>query len=108
MLDWSPFCSEPESSRLFRWERLLKEPTLDVPRSVAVCNEPECVGGKVIGRVTSGGCGFTVERPIAYAYSPPDGAAIGTRGEIDIFGEWIGFEVVREPVWDPEGSRIRS
>ena len=35
-------------------------------------------------------------------------AAIGTRGEVEVFGEWIGFEVVREPLYDPEDARIRS
>jgi len=81
---------------------------LDDPRSVALGNEPVRVGGRIVGRVTSGGYGFAVERSIAYAYLPPDQAAIGTRGEIDIFGQWIGFEVAREPLWDPEGARIRS
>ena len=31
------------------------------------------VGGAIVGRVTSGGYGFAVERSIAYAYLPPDG-----------------------------------
>jgi len=35
-------------------------------------------------------------------------AGIGTRGDIDVFGEWVGFEVVREPLYDPAGERIRS
>ena len=35
-------------------------------------------------------------------------AAIGTRGEVEVFGEWVGFEVAREPLWDPTGERIRS
>lgn len=81
---------------------------LDDSRSVALGNEPVRVDGRIVGRVTSGGYGFAVERSIAYAYLPPDLAAIGTRGEIDIFGQWIGFEVAREPLWDPEGARIRS
>ena len=81
---------------------------LDDPRSVALGNEPVRIDGRIVGRVTSAGYGFAVERSIAYAYLPPDGAAIGTRGEIDIFGEWVGFEVAREPLWDPDGSRIRS
>jgi glycine cleavage system aminomethyltransferase T/glycine/D-amino acid oxidase-like deaminating enzyme len=80
---------------------------LDDPRSVCLGNEPVRVGGEIAGRVTSGGYGFSVERSIAYAYLPPD-AGIGTRGEIDVFGEWVGFEVVREPLWDPEGERLRS
>ena len=81
---------------------------LDDPRSVALGNEPVRVGGSIVGRVTTGGYGFAVERSIAYAYLPPAEASVGTRGEIDIFGEWVGFEVVREPMWDPEGSRIKS
>ncbi len=80
---------------------------LDDPRSVALGNEPVRIGGDIVGRVTSGGYGFAVERSIAYAYLPPD-AAIGTRGEVEVFGEWIGFEVVREPLYDPAGARIRA
>jgi len=81
---------------------------LDDPRSVALGNEPVRVGGEIVGRVTSGGYGFAVERSIAYAFLPPGPAAIGTHGEIGVFGEWIGFEVAREPLWDPEGGRIRA
>jgi 4-methylaminobutanoate oxidase (formaldehyde-forming) len=80
---------------------------LDEPRSVCLGNEPVRVDGEIVGRVTSGGYGFAVERSIAYAYLPP-GAGIGTRGEIDVFGEWVGFEVTREPLWDPAGERVRS
>ncbi len=81
---------------------------LDDPRSVALGNEPIRVDGRIVGRVTSGGYGFAVERSIAYGYLPPGDAAIGTRGEVEIFGEWIGFEVAREPLWDPAGERIRG
>ena len=81
---------------------------LDDPQSVCLGNEPVRVGGQIIGRVTSGGYGFAVERSIAYAYLPPDGAAIGTHGEVEVFGEWVGFEVAREPLWDPKGERLRS
>ena len=81
---------------------------LDDPRSVCLGNEPVRVGGEIVGRVTSGGYGFAVERSIAYAYLPPDRAAIGTRGEVEVFGDWIGFEVAREPLYDPDGARIRA
>jgi glycine cleavage system T protein len=81
---------------------------LDDPRSVALGNEPVRVDGRIVGRVTSGGYGYAVERSIAYAYLPPDRAVIGSRGEVEVFGEWIGFEIAREPLWDPEGARIRA
>ena len=80
---------------------------LDDDRAVCLGNEPVRLGGAVVGRVTSGGLGYAVERSIAYAYLPPD-TAIGARGEVAIFGEWIGFEVAREPLYDPAGERLRS
>jgi len=81
---------------------------LDDPRSVALGNEPLRVDGRIVGRVTSGGYGFAVERSIAFGYLPPEQSAIGTRGEVEVFGTWVGFEVAREPLWDPEGARIRA
>jgi len=81
---------------------------LDDPHSICLGNEPVRVGGEIVGRVTSGGYGFAVERSIAFAYLPPDGAAIGTRGEVAVFGEWVGFEAAREPLWDPKGERLRA
>ncbi len=80
---------------------------LDDLGSVCLGNEPVRLDGQVVGRVTSGGYGFAVEQSIAYAYLPPT-AAIGTRGDVEVFGEWVGFEVMREPLWDPTGERIRS
>jgi 4-methylaminobutanoate oxidase (formaldehyde-forming) len=81
---------------------------LDDPLSVALGNEPVRVDGAIVGRVTSGGQGFAVGKSIAYAYLPPDHAALGTRGEVEVFGDWIGFEVAREPLFDPAGLRIRA
>jgi 4-methylaminobutanoate oxidase (formaldehyde-forming) len=80
---------------------------LDDPRSVCLGNEPVRIDDEVVGRVTSGGYGFAVDRSIAYAYLPAS-APIGTRGDVEVFGDWIGFEVVREPLWDPAGERIKS
>ncbi len=88
--------------------RRLRCLVLDEPRAVCLGNEPVRVDGRVIGRVTSGGYGFAVDRSIAYAYLPADRAAIGTRAAIDVFGAWIGATVTREPLWDPTGERIRA
>jgi len=77
------------------------------PRSVALGNEPVRVGGEIAGRVTSGGYGYSVRRSIAYAYLPAEHTAEGTEIAVEIFGEWVDGEVAREPLWDPEGSRVR-
>jgi len=81
---------------------------LDDPRSVTLGNEPVRVDGAIVGRVTSGGYGYAVQRSIAYAYLPPGLAGEGLRSEIDVFGEWVSAEVVREPLWDARGERIRA
>jgi 4-methylaminobutanoate oxidase (formaldehyde-forming) len=81
---------------------------LDDPRAVALGSEPVSVGGEIVGRVTSGGYGYTVERSIAYAYLPGSSVASGTRVEVEIFGEWIPGAVADEPLFDPKGERIRA
>ncbi len=80
---------------------------LDDPLSVALGNEPVRVEGDVLGRVTSGGYGYTVARSIAYAYLPGD-VAIGASVEVDIFGTWVRGEVTRGPLFDPKGERVRA
>ena len=88
--------------------RRLRCLVLDDPRAVCLGNEPVRLGDAVVGRVTSGGYGFAVERSIAFAYLPAERAAVGTRGEVELFGRWVGFEVVRDPLYDPDGARIRA
>jgi glycine cleavage system aminomethyltransferase T/glycine/D-amino acid oxidase-like deaminating enzyme len=87
--------------------RRLRAITLDDPRAVALGNEPVRVGGEIVGRVTSGGYGYTVERSIAYAYLP---AAVdeGSAVEVDVFGLWVSGAVASEPLFDPSGERIRG
>ncbi|HEX3360488.1 MAG TPA: FAD-dependent oxidoreductase [Solirubrobacterales bacterium] len=81
---------------------------LDDPRRVALGNEPVRVDSDVVGRVTSGGYGYTVERSIAYAYLPASLAVPGTPVAIEIFGRWVDGEIAAEPLFDQAGERIRS
>jgi 4-methylaminobutanoate oxidase (formaldehyde-forming) len=88
-------------------ERRLRCIVLEDPRAVALGNEPVSVDGRVCGRVTSGGYGYTVERSIAYAYLPV-AAGPGTTVELDLFGTTVPGEVVKEPLFDPKGERVRN
>jgi len=78
------------------------------PRAVALGSEPVRVDGRPVGRVTSGGYGYTVERSIAYAYLPAEHAWPGQPVDVEIFGDWIGGEVAAEPLFDPRGERVRA
>ena len=88
-------------------ERVLRCLTLTDSRAVALGSEPVRIGGDLVGRVTSGGYGYTVGRSIAYAYLPAAHSA-GTEVEVEIFGEWVAGEVAEEPLYDPKGERIRA
>jgi glycine cleavage system T protein len=75
---------------------------------VAGGNEPVRSKDDIVARVTTGGQGYTVARSIAYAYLPIELAEPGTELEVEVFGTWVPSEVVREPLWDPSGDRIRA
>jgi len=80
---------------------------LDDPRSVALGSEPVRVGGDVVGRVTSGGYGYSVGQSIAYAYVPAS-CTVDAAVEVDIFGTWVSGRIAKEPLYDPKGLRVRS
>jgi 4-methylaminobutanoate oxidase (formaldehyde-forming) len=87
--------------------RRLRAIVLADPAQVALGAEPVRVDGAIVGRVTSAGYGYTVGASIAYAYLPVD-AKPGTAVEIDLFGRWVPGEVVTEPLFDPQGTRVRG
>jgi glycine cleavage system aminomethyltransferase T/glycine/D-amino acid oxidase-like deaminating enzyme len=88
-------------------ERRLRCLVLGDPRSIALGSEPVRVSGSLVGRVTSGGYGYTVGSSIAYAYLPAE-HDVGTDVAVEIFGTWIEGEIAAEPLFDPAGERIRT
>jgi 4-methylaminobutanoate oxidase (formaldehyde-forming) len=87
--------------------RRLRALLLEDERAIAFGGEPVRAEGAPLGRVTSGGYGYTLGRSIAYAYVPSE-LAIGTRVEVEIFGRWVAATISKEPLYDPSGSRIRA
>jgi 4-methylaminobutanoate oxidase (formaldehyde-forming) len=75
---------------------------------VAPGGEPILHEGKTVGRVTSGGYGYTVGASIAYGYVPAAHAAAGTPLAVEVFGEVIAARVARDPRYDPKGEKIRA
>jgi glycine cleavage system aminomethyltransferase T/glycine/D-amino acid oxidase-like deaminating enzyme len=88
-------------------QRRLRCLTLADPRAVALGSEPVRVGDALVGRVTSGGYGYTVGASIAYAYLPAE-HEVGTAVAVEIFGEWVDGVVAPEPLYDPAGDKVRS
>jgi dimethylglycine dehydrogenase len=73
-------------------------------------DEPIWHEGKVVGWVTSGGYAHFVDKSLAQGYVPKELAGeLGPREfEIEIIGERRGATIVPEPLFDPEGKRMRA
>jgi glycine cleavage system T protein len=81
---------------------------LDEPKSVVLGSEPVRFEGRPLGRVTSGGFGYSIESSIAYAYLPAELVVPGIRVSVGIFGRDVGAEVRAEPLFDPGNQKVRA
>ena len=72
--------------------------TFDDIRRVPLGNEPIRVGGEIVGRVKSGGQGFTIGKAIGYAYLPIEHSQPATEIEVEFFGEWASGVVASTPL----------
>ncbi len=64
--------------------------------------------GAAVGYVTSGAYGHCVGTSLAAGYVPATLAREGARLEIDILGEMRAATVRLQPLYDPQGLRLRS
>jgi dimethylglycine oxidase len=87
--------------------RRLRCLTVDDGRSVVLGKEPVLREGEPVGYVTSAAFGYTIGKPIAYAYLPSS-VSEGDAVEIEYFGKQIPATVTAEPLVDPEMTRLRG
>ena len=80
---------------------------MDDGRSVVLGKEPVLHDGAVVGYVNSAAFGYSVGRPIAYAYLPSS-VGVGDAVEIEYFDQRIQATVTAEPLVDPEMKRLRG
>jgi dimethylglycine dehydrogenase len=64
--------------------------------------------GAAVGYVTSGAYGHCIDRSLAAGYVPSALAKDGARFEIDILGEMRAATVRLQPLYDPQGLRLRG
>ncbi|KAL2801671.1 hypothetical protein BJX63DRAFT_442003 [Aspergillus granulosus] len=85
--------------------RRLRCLTIDDGISMCMGKEPVFCNNKPVGYVTTAAFGFSVRRPVVYAWLPA-GVGEGVIVEIEYFGKRIRASVIAEPVFDPEGRRL--
>jgi glycine cleavage system aminomethyltransferase T/glycine/D-amino acid oxidase-like deaminating enzyme len=86
---------------------------LDDPADVVLGKEPVRAVGvgrddEVVGYVRSAAYGYSVGHDLVSVMLPVGLAVPGTALTIEWFGRRLAATVVKDPVWDPTGERIRS
>jgi glycine cleavage system aminomethyltransferase T len=81
---------------------------LDEPGDVVLGKEPVFAGDAVVGHVRSAAYGYSVGHDLTSVMLPVELTAPGTALEIEWFGHRLPATVVKDPVWDPTGERIRA
>ncbi|SDJ24513.1 GcvT family protein [Lutimaribacter saemankumensis] len=73
-----------------------------------VAYEPVWLDGEVVGFCTSGGYSHHLGKSIAYGFVPVDRIADDLEVEIEILGQMHKARRLVEPLFDPEGTRMRG
>ncbi|WP_455373143.1 GcvT family protein [Limibacillus halophilus] len=80
----------------------------DVTDADALGSNPIYKDGKLVGRATSGGYGFRIQKSLVLAMVDPALSEPGTSLEIDILGKIYPCTVLEESPYDPNNERLRA
>jgi dimethylglycine dehydrogenase len=80
----------------------------DITHSDARGNEPIYRDGKLVGRCTSGGFGWRVNKSLALGMVPPEMTGEGTQFEVEILGQRYPASIIAESPYDPGNKILRS
>ena len=80
---------------------------IDTPIEVTL-DEAVMKDGEAVGYITSGGYAHIVDKSMALAYVSAEYAAAGTNLGVEILGEVYDATVQSEPLYDPNGGKMRS
>lgn len=90
---------------LIQPKRQLRCLTVNDGHSMVLGKEPVYSNGQSVGYVTAAAFGYTVRKPVAYAWLPST-VNEGDTVEIEYFSRRIQATVSPEPLYDPEMSRL--
>ena len=82
--------------------------TLQARDADVIGDEPIWHEGEVVGWVTSGGYAHGAGQSVAIGYVPKELAEIDTGWQIELLGDMLPAALQRQPLFDANGSRMRS
>jgi dimethylglycine dehydrogenase len=109
-INWNKDFVGKDATLRFKTEgvaRQLVTVTVDSPIDVTL-DEAVLKDGNAIGYITSGGYAHHMGKSMAMAYVETEYATPGTVLDVEILGEFYPIRVLGEPLYDPEGRKMRS
>ena len=64
--------------------------------------------GKSIGYITSCGFAHYVKKSIAYSYLSEEILKTNSKFKVEINGDFYDCSIIKEPLYDPRGTKMRS
>jgi dimethylglycine dehydrogenase len=82
--------------------------TVDAQEADVIGDEPISLDGEVVGWVTSGGYAHASGLSVAMGYVPKAHATTQTGWQIEVLGAMLNARLCQKPLFDPDGTRLRS
>ena len=95
--------AESDESKLQLTPMIVETKDIDVTNNEAVIKD-----GKSIGYITSGGYAHFVKKSVAYSYLDKEILKTNSKFQVEINGDYYNCSIIKEPLYDPRGTKMRS
>jgi len=95
--------AKKDNSKLKLTPLIVETEDIDVTNNEAVVKD-----GKSIGYITSGGYAHYVKKSVAYSYLDEEILKTNEKFQVEINGNFYDSTIIKEPLYDPRGTKMRS
>ncbi len=95
--------AKKDNSKLKLTPLIIETDDIDVTNNEAVVKD-----GKSIGYITSGGFAHYVNKSIAFSYLDKKIISFNEKFQVEINGNFYNCSIIKEPLYDPHGTKMRS
>jgi len=95
--------AKKDNSKLKLTPLIIETDDIDVTNNEAVVKD-----GKSIGYITSGGFAHYVKKSIAYSYLDEEILKTNEKFQVEINGNFYNSTIIKEPLYNPRGTKMRS
>jgi len=95
--------AKKDNSKLKLTPLIIETEDIDVTNNEAVVKD-----GTSIGYITSGGFAHHVKKSVAYSYLDEEILKTNEKFQVEINGNFYDSTIIKEPLYDPRGTKMRS